>query len=93
MFRDGFNSQDVPLGDQRITSLSSSTALTVPNGTRFAIVTVETQPVRYRDSGTPTTSVGTLLNPGDVLEYTGDFSAIRFIETAASASIFVQYYR
>lgn len=83
-----------PLGYQQITSLSSSTALTVPRGARFALIKAQTQNVRWRDDGTaPSGTVGMLLATTDpTLCYAGDLSAIRFIETTASAAINVSYY-
>jgi hypothetical protein len=89
------------LGYQQITSLSSSTALTVPQkdlsglaGTpRIAIITPETQGVRWRDDGVaPTASVGMPLAAGVTLQYDGDLSQIRFIEQTASAKLNVTYY-
>lgn len=82
-----------PVGYQQITSLSAAAALTVPSGAQLAVIECETQPVRWRDDGTnPTSSVGMLLNPGDVLIYDASFANIRFIETTASAKINVSYY-
>lgn len=82
------------LGYQQITSLSSSTALTVPIGTCLAIVTPETQAVRWRDDGTdPTATVGYPLAVGAELRITSaQLSVIEFIEQAASAKINVCYY-
>lgn len=83
----------LPLGYQQITSLSSSTALTVPTGARLALIQPETQGVRWRDDGSaPTTSVGMPLPPGATLQYDGSLSAIRFIETTASAKLNIAYY-
>jgi hypothetical protein len=89
------------MGYQQITSLSSATKLTVTqrdlNGlvgtTRIAIITPETQGVRWRDDGTaPTASVGMPLAAGVTLQYDGDLSQIQFIEQAASAKLNVTYY-
>jgi hypothetical protein len=89
------------MGYQQITSLSSSTALTVPpkdlNGLagtpRIAIITPETQAVRWRDDGVaPTTSVGMPLAAGVTLQYDGDLSQIRFIEQTAGAKLNITYY-
>lgn len=89
------------LGYQQITSLSSSTALTVPttdlNGLAckpsIAIITPETQGVRWRDDDTaPTASVGMPLAAGVTLQYDGDLTKIRFIEQTASAKLNVTYY-
>lgn len=89
------------LGYQQITSLSASTGLTVPsvdlNGLAckpsIAIITAETQAVRWRDDDVaPTATVGMPLAAGSTLQYDGDLSKIRFIEQAASAKINITYY-
>jgi hypothetical protein len=85
--------EDEPLGYQKITSLSASTALTVPAGAKRALIRPETQGVRWRDDGTaPTASVGMPLDAGETLPYSGDLKAIRFIEQTASAALNVAYY-
>ena len=83
-----------PLGFQVITSLSSATALTVPAGARLALIQAGVQDVRWRDDGTdPTSSVGMILKTtSEGFWYEGDLSAIKFIETTASATIGVSYY-
>lgn len=82
-----------PVGQQQITSLSSSTALTVPANARYALITCETQAVRWRDDGTaPTAGVGFPLPVGMVLKYTGNLKAFRVIEQTASATVDVAYY-
>ena len=89
------------LGYQQITSLSASTGLTVPsvdlNGLAckpsIAIITAETQGVRWRDDDVaPTATVGMPLAAGSTLQYDGDLSKIRFIEQTASAKINITYY-
>jgi hypothetical protein len=89
------------LGYQQITSLSSSTALTVPSTNvegmackpRAALIVAESQAVRWRDDGTaPTASVGMPLAVGDPLFYDGDLTKIRFIEQTASAKLNISYY-
>lgn len=82
------------LGYQQITSLSSATALTVPNGATKAVIKCETQAVRWRDDGTnPTSTVGMPMATTDApFEYTGSLSAIKFIEQSASAKLNVAYY-
>jgi hypothetical protein len=81
------------LGYQQITSLSASTALTVPTGATMALIIAETQAVRWRDDGTaPTASVGMPLATGVSLSYDGDLRAIRFIQQTASATLNVCYY-
>lgn len=84
----------VPLGYQQITALSAATALTVPTGSRLAIIQAETQGVRWRDDGTnPSATVGMVLAAGYDLVYTGDLTAIRFFEVIASAKLNVSYYK
>ena len=89
------------LGYQQITSLSSATGLTVPgvdaNGLSLrpsiAIITPETQAVRWRDDGVaPTASVGMPLAVGVTLQYDGDLTKIQFIEQTGSAKLNVSYY-
>lgn len=88
---DGFS---VPAGYQQITSLNAAAGLTVPAGSRIAIIQAETQAVRYRDDGTnPTSTVGMYLNALDIVIYNGDLSAIKFIETTASAKLNISYYK
>jgi hypothetical protein len=89
------------LGYQQITSLSAATGLTVPtrdlNGLNqkpvIALITPETQAVRWRDDDVnPTASVGMPLAAGVTLQYDGDLTKIKFIEQTASAKINVSYY-
>lgn len=89
----GLKSTTVCLGYQQITSLSASTALTVPTGATMALIVPESQAVRWRDDGTaPTASVGMPVAVGESLNYDGDLSRIRFIQQAASATLNVSYY-
>lgn len=84
------------LGFQQLSSLSSATKLTVPDGANIAVIEVNSggQSVRWRDDGTaPTASVGTELLPGSQLTYSGNLAAIQFIQTAASATLNVSYYK
>lgn len=84
----------IPNGYQQITSLSSATALTVPDKSCLAVIQPESQNVRYRDDGSnPTASVGMKVVANDILFYTGDFAAIKFIEETTSAKLNVTYYR
>jgi len=88
------------LGYQQITSLSSAASLTVPqtdlNGLAckptLAIITAETQAVRWRDDAAPTASVGMPLASGATLQYDGDLTKIQFIEQTASAKLNISYY-
>jgi hypothetical protein len=85
-----------PLGYQQLTSVTTSTALTVPGTATYAIVTVEAQTVRYRDDGVaPTATVGMPLPAQAVLVVGGaaELAAIRFIQATAGAIIDVSYYK
>lgn len=85
--------EDMPLGYQQITSLSSATALTVPAGAKRALIRPEAQAVRWRDDGTaPTASVGMQLDFGETLPYTGNLLSLRFIEISSGAKLNVAYY-
>ena len=82
-----------PLGHEQITSLSAAAALTVPAGAQVALITAQTQAVRFRDDGiAPTAAIGLPLAAGDTLTYEGDLSAIQFIEQTASAALNIAYY-
>ena len=90
------------LGYQQISTLSSAQNLTVPSVDpntglnlmpTIAIITPETNGVRWRDDGVaPTASVGRPLAAGVTLQYDGDLRKIRFIEQTASAKINITYY-
>ncbi len=88
-------------GYQQITTLTASTALTVPtlapDGLNakpvFALIVAEGAAVRWRDDGTaPTASVGMPLAIGVPLQYDGDLNKIRFIQQAATGIINISYY-
>lgn len=85
----------VPCGYQQISGLSSAKGLTVPDsGARFALIQAQDKDVRWRDDGTsPTASIGMVLQANGYLEYTGDLSAFKAIETEASAVVNVSYYK
>lgn len=89
------------LGYQQITDLSASVGLTVPavdvNGLSckpsIALITPETQGVRWRDDDVaPTASVGMPLAAGVTLQYDGDLTKIKFIQQTASAKLNITYY-
>lgn len=89
----GLKSTTNCLGYQQITSLTSSTALTVPNGATLALIVPEGQMVRWRDDDVPpTASVGMPVLPNASLSYDGDLRKLRFIESSASAKLNVAYY-
>ena len=89
----GLKSTTNCLGYQQITSLTSSTALTVPAGATLALIIPETQSVRWRDDGVaPTTTVGMPVLVNTSMSYDGDLRALRFIGIAAGAILNVSYY-
>jgi hypothetical protein len=60
----------------------------------FALFRVETADVRWRDDGTaPTSSAGTLLKAGEILEYDGALHRIQFIRVSSDASVSAAYYQ
>ena len=85
-----------PLAGHQAITPTVATALTVPSTALMAVVTCETQPVRWRDDGTDVTaSTGHLLAVGGVLVIVGtvQLQAIKFIDTAVGASTLrVSYY-
>lgn len=84
---------DSPKGYQQITTLSSAARLTVPDGSRYAVIKPEAQAVRWRDDGTaPTSSVGMPLATTETLVYTGDLKAIKFIEQTSGAKLNIAYF-
>ena len=83
-------------GAQYGLAVASSTALTVPASATAALITIEGTSVRYADDGTtPTPSVGQgPFVAGYVITLTGaELAAARFIQTSASATINVSYYK
>lgn len=82
------------LGYQQITSLSAAVGLTIPDGTVLALITCETQAVRWRDDGTdPTASIGYPLATATELQYAAaQLPELKFIEQAASATLNICYY-
>jgi hypothetical protein len=82
------------LGYQQITNLAAAVGLTVPAGTTLALITCETQDVRWRDDSTdPTATVGYPLAAGVELQYAaGQIGQLKFIEQAASAKLNITYY-
>lgn len=82
-----------PTGYQQIVGLVAATALTIPNGSKVALIMPTGQQVRWRDDGTdPTTSVGMPLAIGDAYYYVGELGKIKFIQEAATATLNISYY-
>jgi hypothetical protein len=84
-----------PISDQSITSLSSSTALTVPEHATMALIQAFTQNVRIRFTGSaPDASTGHIIYSGDIGYWaTSKLDKVRLIEVTASASVFVTYFK
>jgi len=82
-----------PLGYQRLVSITTSTALTVPDGTTEIRLQAETKPIRWRDDGSPpTASVGNYIPAGKSIKYLGDVSAVRVFGEDSTAILHVAYY-
>jgi hypothetical protein len=86
-----------PLGHAQLTSLAAAASLpAIPTDARYVWLQAETNNVRWRDDGVdPTAAVGMLLSKdSDGFWYTaGPLSALKLIETTASAKVNVAYYR
>lgn len=84
-----------PLGYQQITVSSTALGLTVPSTAMRAVLSVEAQPIRWRDDGVdPTASVGVLVKADVTFELYGGslrrFKAIK--DDATDAVLNVVYY-
>lgn len=82
------------ISSQSITNISTSTALTVPAQAVSALITALTKNVSFRTDGqAPTAGVGHLLSAGGSVEIFGDdLTTARFIQTEATATLFVTYF-
>lgn len=83
-----------PFGYQALTP-TAATRLTVPAGAYSAVVSVETQNIRWTVDGTaPTSTVGVLLTAGSEREFVGPevLDALCFIEAASGAAVKVAYF-
>jgi len=83
-----------PLGYGQDKTISASSALTsIPSGAKFAWIQAVTQNIRWTDDGTtPLSGLGMQLEAGKDMWYTGDLTALKFIEEAATAELNVSYY-
>ena len=85
----------LPLGYQQLTGLTAVQSLTVPTGTTDVLLSAEGAPIRFRDDGTaPAAGVGMLL-PVAVAPYlySGNVSALQFIQASATSTLNVSFYR
>lgn len=83
-----------PKGCVQMTSLGTATTLSsIPSNAKAALIQAESQNVRWRDDGTaPTTGIGMQIAAGASIYYTGELSALKVIEEAASAKLNIAYY-
>lgn len=84
--------QQLPLGLESFSDLSTVKYLSPPKKTAYAEVQAHTKAVRWRDDGTaPTATIGHLIPAGKTFRYvgTGQFG---IIEAEASATATVTYY-
>ena len=82
------------MGYQQITSVSSATGLTPPNGALKAMIVAENNSVRWRDDGVdPTATTGMPLANGAFFGYDGDLRRIKFIDQVSGAKLNISYYR
>lgn len=85
--------RDICLGYQQVIGAAGATALTVPPGSQFCIITPEAQAIRWRDDGTnPTAAIGYPLAVGNELVYTGNLATFRMIEQVAGTTVNICYY-
>jgi len=87
---------------ESLTVTGSASGLTstkiAPSGKQAAfevLITVETNPIRFRTDGTdPTTSVGHLLNAGDAVTITGlnNVRRLKLIATGSNATVMVTFF-
>ena len=86
----------LPKGHQHFSSPATSTALTVPTGARFALITTASSAIKLMDTGAAATTGaggnGLNIPVGTVFQYTGDLSAVRIIQVTAGAEVDVLYY-
>lgn len=83
------------LGYAQLTGLTTAKGFaSVPAGANAVLIVASGQPVRWRDDGTaPTASAGMHLAVDTEFLYTGNLSAIEFIEESASATVDVTFYK
>lgn len=83
-----------PWGYQALTP-TVATKLTVPNGAYSAVISVETQSIRYTvDGTTPTSTIGLLIASGSEREFIGPdvLQAISFIDSSGASAVKVAYF-
>lgn len=91
-----------PLGYVQIVAATLASAVGIVNGTNVApipagvkrmVMQAEVANVRWRDDGVdPTAAVGMILAAGDIVEYTGNVAAIKFIAVSGSPLVNLSFY-
>lgn len=86
--------ESIPMGHQQIAP-TTSTALTVPAGARFALIGTSVQAVRFTDDGTtPTLILGVRISVEQgPFWYSGNLASLLFFNDVAGALVDVLYYR
>lgn len=85
-----------PMSDQFISSLSSATSLTVPDGTQGALIQAIGQNVRFRVSTAPTAVLGGVIYTGECRDFAFGkvgLARLQFIEETGGGQLFVIYYK
>ena len=87
----------IPAGYQQLAVTSAAVvALTIPTGSRYAVIKVVTNSIRYRDDGTnPQTTSGMPMDANDMIELTSreQLSAFKAIAQATSGELEILYYK
>lgn len=83
-----------PLGYQALTVSTAAVSPTVPTGAAVALITVESNPIRWRDDGSaPTAAVGTPQTAGQALWYQGSLARLQLIRSGGvDATVHFNYY-
>jgi len=73
---------------QQLTVSTTAVGLTVPLGAKIAVISIESEPLRYRDDLTnPTAAVGVLVNVGSsLIVCSNTLERVRFIRSGGSDS-------
>lgn len=84
-----------PKGYVKSASFNTAAGLpSMPTATTAALIIVEGQTMRWRDDGTaPTATDGMLMNVGIEYMFVGNLQRLQFIETTATSTMHVSYYK
>ena len=86
------------VSDSAVSLEDATPAIDAGSTVRRALITIETDQIRWRDDGTaPTSSVGHLMEAGDVLDFTERnwetvLNKIQFIRVTTDATLSISYY-